>query len=82
MVDAEGTIRIDKSQLPHAGRYVCTAKNAAGSDQRLTNVVVQGEMIDRKDLDFFEARPYFIVRAARHSARNSHGSHSNRRRIS
>lgn len=41
-IDPAGTLRIEKSQLSHAGEYKCTASNPAGTDTRVTTVVVQG----------------------------------------
>jgi hemicentin len=40
-IDADGTLRIDRSELSNAGQYTCTARNAAGNDTRTNRVVVQ-----------------------------------------
>uniref|UniRef100_A0A665VT70 Hemicentin-1 n=1 Tax=Echeneis naucrates TaxID=173247 RepID=A0A665VT70_ECHNA len=36
-----GPVQIDSAELGHAGRYSCTAKNAAGSMQRHVQLIVQ-----------------------------------------
>lgn len=40
-IERDGTLRIRESKLEHAGKYMCTAKNTAGSDSRVTNLIVQ-----------------------------------------
>lgn len=38
-----GPVEITSAELSHAGRYSCTAKNAAGSTHRHVQLTVQGE---------------------------------------
>lgn len=44
-----GPIEITSAELSHAGRYSCTAKNAAGSTNRHVHLTVQGKSILRKN---------------------------------
>lgn len=38
-----GPVQIMSAELSHSGRYSCTAKNAAGSTQRIVHLTVQGK---------------------------------------
>lgn len=49
-----GPVEITSAELSHAGRYSCTAKNAAGSTQRHVQLMVQGKNIWRNS--FFTLR--------------------------
>lgn len=40
---SSGPVEITSAELSHAGRYSCTAKNAAGSTQRHIQLTVQGK---------------------------------------
>lgn len=42
-----GPVEITSAELSHAGRYSCTAKNAAGSTHRHVQLTVQGKNIPR-----------------------------------
>lgn len=44
-----GPVEILSAELSHAGRYTCTAKNAAGSTHRHVQLTVQGKRILRND---------------------------------
>lgn len=40
-----GSVEISSAEFSHAGHYVCSAKNAAGSTQRHIQLTVQGKNI-------------------------------------
>lgn len=44
-----GPVEITSAELSHAGRYSCTAKNAAGSTHRHVMLIVQGKNILRNN---------------------------------
>lgn len=46
-----GPVEITSAELSHAGRYSCTAKNAAGSTHRHVQLTVQGK-VDQNTLLF------------------------------
>lgn len=45
-----GPVEITSAELSHAGRYSCTAKNAAGSTHRHVQLTVQGKNILRNSV--------------------------------
>lgn len=45
-----GPVEITSAELSHAGRYSCTAKNAAGSTHRHVQLTVQGKNILRNNI--------------------------------